>query len=141
MDVRQSFAAFLQKTLEKNPAAARQILAAGYRAFLAYGKVHPDKRLSPAKRYASDEVMKCIIRALTKPEECCMASLFVPGELLAAAGVNPYSVEALSCYLAGTSLEKVFLDVTSREGFPDTMCSFHRVFLGASDSELVRMPP
>jgi benzoyl-CoA reductase/2-hydroxyglutaryl-CoA dehydratase subunit BcrC/BadD/HgdB len=141
MNAISTFASFLADLLEKNPAAARQVLAAGYRAFLAYGKVYGNRKLSPARRYASDEVMKCIINALIKPEKSCMASLFVPGELLAAAGVNPYSVEALSSYLAGTHIEKVFLDVTVREGLPDTMCSFHRVFFGAAESGLLPMPP
>lgn len=141
MDVISTFASYLAKLLDRNPAAARQLLAAGYRAYFAYGKIHPNRKLTPSGRYASDEVMKCIIKALAKPEKSCMASLFVPGELLAAAGVNPYSVEALSSYLAGTHIEKVFLDVTAREGLPDTMCSFHRVFFGAARSGILGMPP
>ncbi len=42
-------------------------------------------------------VMKNIIQALSKPENAAMVSIFVPGELLTAAGLTPYSVEALSC--------------------------------------------
>lgn len=61
-----------------------------------------------------------------------MVSIFVPGELLTAAGLTPYSVEAMSCFIAGTQCEQPFLRKTEEEGFPETMCSYHRVFLGAS---------
>ena len=61
-----------------------------------------------------------------------MVSIFVPGELLTAAGLTPYSVEALSCFIAGTKCEQAFLRQTEKEGFPETMCSYHRVFLGAA---------
>ena len=76
--------------------------------------------------------MKNIIHALARPENAAMVSIFVPGELLTAAGLTPYSVEALSCFLAGTKCEQAFLRKTEEEGFPETMCSYHRVFLGAA---------
>ena len=62
-------------------------------------------------------------------------------EPLAAAGIHPYSVEALSAFLAGTHVENVFTNVTGDKGVPETMCSFHRVFLGAAESDLMPRPP
>ena len=32
--------------------------------------------------------------------------------------------------MAGTKCEQTFLRKTEEEGFPETMCSYHRVFLG-----------
>lgn len=49
-----------------------------------------------------------IIKALSKPEDTAMVSIFVPGELLTAAGLTPYSVEAMSCFIAGTQCEQPF---------------------------------
>ena len=69
-----------------------------------------------------------------------MVSIFVPGELLTAAGLTPYSVEALSCFMAGTKCEQSFLRKTEEEGFPETMCSYHRVFLGAALTGLLPKP-
>ena len=69
-----------------------------------------------------------------------MVSIFVPGELVTAAGLTPYSVEALSCFIAGTKCEQAFLRRTEEEGFPETMCSYHRVFLGAALSGLLPKP-
>lgn len=59
---------------------------------------------------------------------------------MTAAGLTPYSVEAMSCFLAGTRCEQTFLRKTEEEGFPETMCSYHRVFLGAALSGLVPNP-
>lgn len=60
--------------------------------------------------------MQRIIQALEKPERAAMVSIFVPGELLTAAGLTPYSVEALSCFMAGTKCEQTFLRKTEEEG-------------------------
>lgn len=84
--------------------------------------------------------MNNIIQALAKPENAAMVSIFVPGELLTAAGLTPYSVEALSCFMAGTKCEQTFLKQTEKEGFPETMCSYHRVFLGAALNGIVPKP-
>ena len=59
---------------------------------------------------------------------------------MTAAGLTPYSVEAMSCFIAGTRCEQTFLRKTEEEGFPETMCSYHRVFLGAALSGLVPKP-
>ena len=84
--------------------------------------------------------MQNIIKALAKPDDTALVSIFVPGELLTAAGITPYSVEAMSCFIAGTRCEQAFLAQTESEGFPETMCSYHRVFLGAALSGLVPKP-
>lgn len=141
MNIIDSFAAFLAREVDRNPLAARRILLTGWRAYLTYMKIHPDRLLPPSKRYLSEAVMGAVLEAFSKPAESCMCSLFVPGEPLAAAGVKPYSVEALSAYLAGTHVENVFTDVTGSKGVPETMCSFHRVFLGAAESGLMPKPP
>lgn len=91
-------------------------------------------------QYVAKIVMNNIIQALAKPENAAMVSIFVPGELLTAAGLTPYSVEALSCFMAGTKCEQTFLKQTEKEGFPETMCSYHRVFLGAALNGIVPKP-
>ncbi len=141
MDLIDEFGKKLKKDLDRNPETARKELVFGYKAFALKNRIAPDRRLPESKRYVGDRVMDVIIKALAKPEETCMCSLFVPGELMNCVGVTPFSVEALSCYIAGTHIEKIFLDATEEQGIPDTMCSFHRVFLGAAESELMPKPP
>lgn len=122
------------------PDKARKLLLAGYRLQEKRLKFFPDKRLPASGQYVARIVMQNIIKALAKPEDTALVSIFVPGELLTAAGIVPYSVEAMSCFLAGTKCEQALLAESEIEGFPETMCSYHRVFLGAAMTGLVPKP-
>ena len=123
-----------------DPEKARRILLAGYRMQAMRLKLFPDRNLPSSGQYVAKVVMNNIIQTLAKPENAAMVSIFVPGELLTAAGLMPYSVEALSCFMAGTKCEQAFLRKTEEEGFPETMCSYHRVFLGAALTGLLPKP-
>lgn len=140
MDVIETFAELVGRQLKEDPKKARRLLLFGYRAKAVADKLAPDKKLPASKQYVAQVVMDVIIKALAHPEKSAMVSLFVPGEPLCAAGITPYSVEALSSYLTGTRCEKLFLDLTTQEGMPETMCSFHRIFLGAAESGLMPKP-
>ena len=124
----------------KDPEKARKLLLTGYRLQEKRLQLFPDRELPASGQYVAKVVMNNIIRALAKPENAAMVSIFVPGELVTAAGLTPYSVEALSCFIAGTKCEQAFLRRTEEEGFPETMCSYHRVFLGAALSGLLPKP-
>lgn len=141
MDVINTFGSVLQKELRRDPDRARKMLLTGFRAYGTWQHVHPDRRLAPSQDYAADLSMNTMVRALAHPEKSAMCSLFVPGEPLVCADVTPYSVEAFSSFISGTHIEKVFLNITEEKGFPQTMCSFHRVFLGAAESGLLPTPP
>ena len=99
----------------KNPETARRILLTGYRLQEKRLRLFPDKKLPASGQYVAQVVMKSIIQALAKPENAAMVSIFVPGELLTAAGLTPYSVEAMSCFLAGTRCEQTFLRKTEED--------------------------
>ena len=81
----------------------------GYRLQEKRLALFPDRKLPMSGQYVAKIVMNNIIQALEKPENAAMVSIFVPGELLTAAGLTPYSVEALSCFIAGTKCEQAFL--------------------------------
>lgn len=140
MNVIEKFGTRVGSTALKDPEKARRLLLAGYRLQEKRLQLFPDKELPASGQYVARIVMQNIIRALAKPENAVMVSIFVPGELLTAAGLTPYSVEALSCFIAGTKCEQTFLRRTEEEGFPETMCSYHRVFLGAALSGLLPKP-
>lgn len=140
MDIIKKFGDMVGSTSLKDPEKARKLLLLGYRLQEKRLLLFPDKKLPASGQYVARIVMQNIIRALSKPENTAMVSIFVPGELLTAAGLTPYSVEAMSCFIAGTRCEQPFLRKTEEEGFPETMCSYHRVFLGAALSGLLPKP-
>lgn len=140
MDVVETFGNIVSKEALKDGEKARKLLLAGYHAQAFKLKHIPEKGLMPSGNEVAEIIMNRMIAALSYPEKGAMVSIFVPGELLCAAGLTPYSVEALSAFLAGTRCEQPFLAKTVEEGFPETMCSFHRTFLGASLTNLVPKP-
>ena len=140
MDLINKFGELVGNTSMKDADKARKLLLLGYRLQEKRLCLFPDKRLPKSGRYVARVVMQSVIDALSKPEAAVLVSIFVPGELLTAAGLTPYSVEAMSCFLAGTQCEQPLLRKTEEEGFPETMCSYHRVFLGASLAGLVPAP-
>ena len=140
MDIIGKFGTMVGKETMLDPEKARRLLLAGYRLQEKRLQLFPDRELPASGQYVAKIVMRNIIEALAKPENAAMVSIFVPGELVTAAGLAPYSVEAMSCFIAGTKCEQAFLRRTEEEGFPETMCSYHRVFLGAALSGLLPKP-
>ena len=140
MDIIKKFGEIVGDKALEDPEKARKLLLTGYRLQEKRLRFFPDKRLPDSGNYIAQVVMENIIQALTKPENAALVSIFVPGELLTAAGMTPYSLETMSSFLAGTKCEQAFLAQTEAEGFPETMCSYHRVFLGAALTDLVPKP-
>ena len=140
MNIIEKFGAMVGDAALKDPEKARRLLLTGYRLQEQRLRFFPDKEIPSSGQYAALVVMKNMIQALAKPDNAAMVSIFVPGELVTAAGLTPYSVEAISCFLAGTKCEQAFLRKTLEEGFPETMCSYHRVFLGAALTEFLPKP-
>ncbi|MBO4365847.1 MAG: 2-hydroxyacyl-CoA dehydratase [Eggerthellaceae bacterium] len=140
MDVVQTFGNIVGRQAAENPQWARKLLLTGWRAQLLRLKVAPDRRLPPSRQYASVVAMDKITRAMMHPENAAAFSIFSPYEPLEAAGVLPYSVEQMSSFIAGTKCENAFLQLSENDGFCETMCSYHRVFLGALAGGMVPPP-
>jgi Benzoyl-CoA reductase/2-hydroxyglutaryl-CoA dehydratase subunit, BcrC/BadD/HgdB len=140
MDIIKTFGGMIESMTPQKPDKARRLLLAGYRAQRLAFAAHPNKKLPPSRQYAAKAVMDVVIRALAHPDKTAMVSIFTPSEPITAAGITPISVEALSGFLAGTRCEKAFLQHTAEEGIPETMCSFHKVFIGAADTGLMQAP-
>ena len=113
MDIIKKFGEMVGSTSLKDAKKARKLLLLGYQLQEKRLLLFPDKKLPYSGQYVARIVMQ---------------------------GLTPYSVEAMSCFIAGTQCEQPFLRKTEEEGFPETMCSYHRVFLGASLTGLVPAP-
>lgn len=118
MNIIDKFGNIVGTEAMKDPEKARRLLLTGYRMQEKSCSFSRTAHCRNPDQYVAKIVMKNIIEALAKPEQAAMVSIFVPGELVAAAGLTPYSVEALSCFIAGTKCEQAFLRRTEEEGFP-----------------------
>ncbi|MCI2105235.1 MAG: 2-hydroxyacyl-CoA dehydratase family protein [Intestinimonas sp.] len=135
-----TFGAFVDRQAPAHPVRARRLLIAAYEAKKWQMRLAPDRGLPPSKRELCLIMMQSILDCLRRPEHSAMVSLFVPCEPLTALGVHPYSVEGLSCYLTGAGAYRAFLDHTVEDGVPETLCSYHRVFLGAAGMHVMPAP-
>lgn len=136
----ETFGKIIQDECDKNSAAARKLLLAGYHAQNLRWKTVPGKRVSKAAQLASVETMNSMIAPLAHAERAAMVSLFTPCELLQVAGLHPYSCEGFGCFLSGTHAERAFLQHAENEGLPETFCSYHKVFIGAAEKGLMPKP-
>lgn len=140
MDIVKTFGSIIGSTVEEHPDTSRKLLLTGYAAQQFMLAAHPDKRLPPSRQFVARIVMNQVRFALKHAEASAAVSLFTPCEPLQAAGIMPYSVETLSAFLAGTQCEQDFLRIAGESGFPETLCSYHRTFLGALESGLAPKP-
>ena len=86
MDIIEKFGNVVGNEALKDSDKARRLLLAGYRLQEKKLQLFPDRELPLSGQYAAQVVMKNIIQALAKPQNSAMMSIFVPGELLTAAG-------------------------------------------------------
>lgn len=106
-------------------------LRTGWEAQKIRQKLTTDKMLMPADRYLAELMMNTMIRPLKTPDQSAIVSIFTPCELLQEVGLNPYNVEGFSCYLAGTHIERGCIQQAENSGLSETLCSYHKTFLGA----------
>ena len=85
----------------------------GYRLQEKRLKFFPDKNLPDSAHYVARIVMKNIIHALARPENAAMVSIFVPGELLTAAGLTP--LFSGGCYPAFLPVQSVSRHFSERQ--------------------------
>ena len=81
-----------------------------------------------------------MLKPLQHPASSAIVSVFTPSEILQEAGLNPYNVEGFSCYLSGSRAERLFLQQAENAGISETLCSYHKTFLGAADKDVLPRP-
>ena len=140
MDIIETFGRTLQDLSETNPGRARRVLKIGWQAQNLRLKLLPDKRLQPADRYLTRLMMETMLKLLQRPEDSVIVSIFTPCELIQEAGLHPYNVEGFSAYLNGSGAEQRFLRQAEESGLSETLCSYHKAFIGAACNDLLPKP-
>lgn len=140
MQIVETFGRYVERLSDADPKKARRLLSVGWAAQNLKFKWMPDQRFLPADRYLSCLMMDMMRRPLRRPQDSVIVSIFTPCELMYEAGLNPYNVEAFSCYLSGSQAERAFLQQAENEGISETLCSYHKTFIGAADKGLLPKP-
>ena len=119
---------------------ARWLLKTGWEVQDLKFRFLADKRLIPADRYLARLMMDTMLRPLKAPEQAVMVSVFTPCEMMQEVGLSPYNVEGFSCYLSASKTERTFLQQTENMGIAETLCSYHKTFIGAAQKGILPRP-
>ncbi|MDY3014942.1 MAG: 2-hydroxyacyl-CoA dehydratase family protein [Evtepia sp.] len=139
MNLIETFGAQVSALSASNPARARRLLTTGFRANGWKNRLFHGKT-TPSERTLFQLVNQSMITCLARPEDNVMVSLFTPCELLHIQGLHPYSCEGFSSYLSGSMVEQGFLRQAEETGIPSSLCSYHKVFIGAAQKNLMPKP-
>ena len=140
MKIIETYGNYIEKWSNEDPDRARWLLKTGWKAQNLKFRFAPDKRLMPAEQYLARLMMDTMIRPLERPEESAIVSIFTPCEILQEAGLHPYNVEGFSCYLSASKAERAFLQQAENTGISETLCSYHKTFIGAAQKKVLPKP-
>lgn len=140
MSIVEIFGKNVERLCDKDPRRARRLLRTGWEAQDLKYKLLPDKRLIPADRYLAGLMMDAMLAPLKHPEQCAIISVFTPCEMLQEVGLHPYNAEGFSCYLSASRAERSLLQQAENAGISETLCSYHKTFLGAAARGLLPKP-
>ena len=140
MSVTEIFGKTVIKANKNHPALSRGILRAGWEAEDLVFRFHPHKESFPADQYLARLMMDTMLAPLRTPDQSVICSIFTPCELVQEAQLHPYNVEAFSSYISASYAESACVQKAEETGISDTLCSYHKTFLGAAENGLMPGP-
>lgn len=140
MQVVDTFGRYVEEWSETNPKQARWLLKTGWQVQKLRQRATTDRKLIPADRYLAKLMMNTMLAPLQDPEHSAIVSIFTPCEMLQEVGLNPYNVEGFSCYLSGSHAERSCIQQAENSGLSETLCSYHKTFIGAAEKGLLPKP-
>lgn len=140
MEIIKTFGNYVEKWCENTPDRARWLLMKGWEAQDMKFRLAPSKKINPSDQYLARMMMNVMLQPLKHPDQSVLVSVFTPCELMQEAGLYPYNVESFSCYLTASSAERAFLQNAEDSGLSETLCSYHKTFIGAAEKGLLPKP-
>ncbi|MFA9397310.1 MAG: 2-hydroxyacyl-CoA dehydratase subunit D [Clostridiaceae bacterium] len=99
-----------------------------------------DKSLPTCYQYLNKICLEYMLEGLNSKNDVAWVNLFFPCEILDVFGINPLLIEAYSSFLTGLKCENSFIDYADKNGIADTLCSYHRGFIGAGLANVLKKP-
>ena len=140
MDVINKYGNFIKNKIEKDPSAAKKMLGLGLTYESSRLQTVPDKNIPKALNTLNLLSVNSVKHALKNPESTVWVNLFAPVELLLSFGLSPLSIECFSSFLGGFRIEDYFLKHAENLGMSDTLCSYHKAFIGVTDTGVLPSP-
>ncbi|MGI6045282.1 MAG: 2-hydroxyacyl-CoA dehydratase subunit D [Eggerthellaceae bacterium] len=140
MDVVKLYGQVLGSLAKVSPAWGQTYLKIGWGLMNTKFKVAPNKQLLKGDQYLATMMMSTMLKPLKDPEHSAIVSIFTPTEPLQEVGLVTYNVESFSGYYSGSQAELPCIHYTEDEGISETLCSYHKTFIGAAGLGLMPRP-
>ena len=139
-DIIRTFGNYINRTALKKPQATQSLLLFAYRLNALSFRLWRGRNLSKARLFAVNHINDVAVSTFARPENFALTSVFMPCELLHAAGFVPMCAEMYSSYMNGTKCEQVFAEEAEAQGISESFCSFHKIMLGSAYSGVMPRP-
>lgn len=134
------FGNHIYKTAPTNPLSARKKLCFAFSTTGLMCKYFPTKKLLPSRQFMQWAAADSAITPLKTGKNSAIVSLYLPCEILHSMGISTLFPEALACYLAAARSEQVFIDTAEQNFVSQTMCSYHKAFIGMVETGVLPKP-
>lgn len=134
------FGNHIYKTAPTNPLSARKKLCFAFSMAGLMCKYFPTKKLLPSRQFMQWAAADSAITPLKTGKNSAIVSLYLPCEILHSMGISTLFPEALACYLAAARSEQIFIDTAEQNFVSQTMCSYHKAFIGMVETGVLPKP-
>ncbi|MCI1944996.1 2-hydroxyacyl-CoA dehydratase subunit D [Clostridium luticellarii] len=139
MDLIRSYGKYIKQNID-NPSRSLRLLKMGFSLEKFLVSKFKDKNLPDSLNYLNKLCLEFILKPLRNPEGSAFVTIFSPVEIFNAMDITPFLLEGFSSFLSGTRCEDAFIDCAEKSGISDTLCSYHKAFIGAVEANVVPRP-
>lgn len=139
MDIIKEYGKQIKKNIE-NPEKALKLIKFGLGMEEKRVTYFQDKKFPESLKYLNKICLNYILEPLRNSENYAWVNIFAPTELLHALEISPMPVEAYSSFMSGLMCEDGFVDTAEKCGISSTLCSYHKVFIGAAEAGVLPKP-
>lgn len=140
MQIVDKFIAHARSMAISAPEIGWKELLLGFRLNKYRMRLFPDNEIAKGYQKLEASMMRFVADALSKKGSYIWGNIFAPCEIVQQFGLKMLSVECLACYLSGYHIENYLIDHAQENGIAPTLCSYHKTFIGAVESEIVPVP-
>jgi benzoyl-CoA reductase/2-hydroxyglutaryl-CoA dehydratase subunit BcrC/BadD/HgdB len=139
MDWIKTYSNIIKKNLDK-PDRTSKLIKLGLDVAYRYVTLFPDRKLPKSLQYLNKICLKNIKEPLSSPQNSAWVNIFAPTEFLHAMDIYPLFIEAYSSFMSGFLIEDALIDKAESAGISNTLCSFHKAFLGSGELNILKKP-
>ncbi|GAA0115540.1 2-hydroxyacyl-CoA dehydratase subunit D [Clostridium senegalense] len=140
MNLFETYSNLVCNNIENNPQKSFDILKLGYWIEGNILSKFKEKNFLPSQKYLTKISMDFILQAMNDRDNSAIVNIFTPCEFLHAMNITPMFIEGVSSYISGADCEKGFIEFIENTGLSESYCSYHKTFLGASESKVLKAP-